>query len=194
MSEKVDPEKSAAEQHGLKRAANELVPVVEALLLHYTLPLFGDHGVSHWARVLENGHKLAGQTGANLRVVSLFAVLHDAKRLNECSDPEHGPRAADAANELHGTVFSLEPRELVLLDLACRYHTVGRTHDDVTIQTCWDSDRLDLGRVGITPDPARLCTAAARDRGLLEWADERAFLGFAPAFVSTIWGLDFEKI
>jgi hypothetical protein len=30
-------------------------------------------------------------------------------------------------------------------------HTNGYKHDDVTIQSCWDSDRLDLGRVNIMP-------------------------------------------
>jgi hypothetical protein len=35
-------------------------------------------------------------------------------------------------------------------------------HPDVTIQTCWDADRLDLGRVGIRPDPARMGTEAGK--------------------------------
>lgn len=32
-----------------------LKPVLQAILEHYVLPLGGDHGVAHWARVLENG-------------------------------------------------------------------------------------------------------------------------------------------
>jgi len=167
----------------------EMAPVVEALLIDYTLPLFGDHGVGHWARVLETGYHLALQTGANMRVVSLFALLHDARRVNECSDPEHGPRAAELACELQGSVFVLSARELTLLEYACRYHTSGKTHEDVTIQTCWDSDRLDLSRVGITPDPKRLCTAAAREPRLFKWADDRAFLAQVPAFVRDVWHL-----
>jgi hypothetical protein len=31
---------------------------------------------------------------------------------------------------------------------ACRLHTSDRTHDDITVQACFNSDRLDLGRVG----------------------------------------------
>lgn len=32
-----------------------------------------------------------------------------------------------------------------------------------TVLACWDADRLDLARVGIQPQPQRLCTGAARD-------------------------------
>jgi uncharacterized protein len=42
------------------------------------------------------------------------------------------------------------------------------------VQTCWDADRLDLGRVGKRPDPRRLCTPAARDRDVIEWAYRRS--------------------
>jgi uncharacterized protein len=59
---------------------------------------------------------------------------------------------------------------------------------DITIQTCWDADRLDLGRVGTTPDPARLCTAAARDPEMLRWADRRSSDGFVPRIVHQEWG------
>ena len=125
--------------------------------------------------------------------VSLFALLHDAKRINECADPEHGPRAAETVRELQGTVYDLEPRELVLLEHACRHHTFGTTHDDITIQTCWDSDRVDLSRVGITPNPSKLCTEAARAPGFLKWADDRAFIGFVPSFVEEIWKVNSDS-
>src|SRR5262249_13184771 len=65
--------------------------ILHAILEDYALPWGGDHGVAHWARVLENGLRLAWETGANIEVVSLFAILHDSRRLNECSDPDHGP-------------------------------------------------------------------------------------------------------
>jgi hypothetical protein len=35
---------------------------------------------------------------------------------------------------------------------------------DITVQTCWDADRLDLPRVGIQPLPQFLCTEAAKKR------------------------------
>ena len=40
----------------------DLLPILRALLEEYALPLDGDHGVAHWARVLENGMVLAERT------------------------------------------------------------------------------------------------------------------------------------
>ena len=167
--------------------------VLHAVLEDYALPLNGDHGVAHWARVLENGRQLAGETGASVEVVSLFAVLHDSRRVSEVSDPEHGPRAAEFATELRGSVFDLDDHEFRLLYRACEGHTHERTHPDVTIQTCWDSDRLDLGRVGIMPHPSRLCTEIAKKPETIKWADGRASFGVVPNFVLDEWGVDLEK-
>jgi uncharacterized protein len=38
--------------------------------------------------------------------------------------------------------------------------SVGLMHQDATIQSCWDADRLDLGRVGIEPSKQYLSTYA----------------------------------
>jgi uncharacterized protein len=109
-----------------------LQPLLRVILSGYALPRDGCHGVSHWARVLENGRRLTAETGANLEVVTLFAVLHDSQRLSESSDPEHGPRAARFASQIRG----LPSDEFALLERACEGHTHERTHPDVTIQTC----------------------------------------------------------
>jgi uncharacterized protein len=69
-------------------------------------------------------------------------------------------------------------------------HTHEQTHPDVTVQTCWDADRLALGRVGITPHPSRLGTEAARRPGTIRWADDRASFGIVPTFVWEEWGID----
>ena len=167
--------------------------VVKSVLKDYALPLIGDHGVAHWARVLENGMRLAEETGANVEVVQLFAVLHDSRRQNEVTDPEHGPRAAELAMELRGIVFNLDDEGIRLLYKACHGHTHQRTHPDVTVQTCWDSDRLDLGRVGITPHPSRLCTRVAKRPDMIKWADGRASFGVVPTFVLDDWGIDLEN-
>ena len=75
---------------------------------------------------------------------------------------------------------------------ACDGHTHERTHPDITIQTCGDSDRLDLGRVGITPHPSRLCTDVAKRVETIEWADGRASVGAVPTFVVHGWGVDLD--
>lgn len=131
----------------------------------------GIHGVSHWARVYEIGMRLTDRTGADRAVVQLFAVFHDSCRFNEGIDPMHGPRGAQLARQYRGIHLDrLSDNAFDLLVEACRLHTSASTHEDITIQTCFDSDRLDLGRVGTIPDPNLLCTAAAKEPDMISWA------------------------
>jgi uncharacterized protein len=167
--------------------------ILNTVLTEYTLPLDGDHGIAHWARVLENGLRLAGETGANIEVVQLFAIFHDSRRVNEDTDPNHGPRAAEFASSRRGWLFDLPEPEFRLLHRACAGHTHERTHPDVTIRTCWDADRLDLGRVGITPHPSKLCTEAARRPGMIAWADGRATFRVVPEFVREEWRIELRR-
>jgi uncharacterized protein len=120
------------------------------------------HGPDHWRRVERNGLLLATQTGAVLEVVRLFALFHDSRRMNDGHDPGHGARGADYAAKLRGNMFQLADDEFELLHYACVWHTDGVSHENATIATCWDADRLDLGRVGIIPDPKRMCTEFGR--------------------------------
>jgi uncharacterized protein len=137
----------------------------------FRLDWHGIHGANHWARVMHHGLSLSEVTGADTRVTRLFAVLHDSQRHDDYADPEHGDRAATYAYELHKEgLIDLPSRGLDLLMEACRFHSDGRRDADITIQTCWDSDRLDLGRVGIRPDPKYLCTSAATDPERIERA------------------------
>lgn len=149
----------------------ELLQLVRA---QFALDWDGIHGPRHWARVLANGLRLAEVTGANRRVVELFAILHDSRRLSDGDDPDHGPRAALLARRLAGTAFQLDGAGLELLVDACHSHSDGLLQGDITMLTCWDADRLDLGRVGIKPRAEFLCTEAARDPALLEWAYQRS--------------------
>jgi uncharacterized protein len=134
----------------------------------------GFHSIKHWARVLGNGKRLAAETGANLKVVELFAVFHDSRRENEGFDPDHGLRGAEFAKSMRGVWFDLSDGEMDLLFEACLNHSKGITDGDITVQTCWDADRLDLGRVGTRPDPKYLCTAPAKTADMLNWAYSRS--------------------
>jgi uncharacterized protein len=154
-------------------------PLMEAIRRQYRLWWEGIHGISHWARVRAIGLSLADSTGADPAVVELFAVFHDACRRNEDRDPNHGRRGAELATTLRGRVFDLPDPAFTMLVTACTDHTDGQTDGHVTVQTCWDADRLDLGRVGIPPDPARLCTAAAQEPPLFAWATRLYLLGEA---------------
>ncbi len=121
------------------------------------------HGPEHWRRVERNGLLLAGRTGADITVVRLFALFHDSRRENDGVDDDHGRRGAEYAASLRGKAFQLSDGQFELLRYACNHHTDGHRHDDPTIATCWDSDRLDLGRVGIVPCPTYMSTDFARE-------------------------------
>jgi len=161
--------------------------LIQRILKDYRLRLMGTHGLPHWGRVLETGLKLAEQTGANPEVVVLFAVFHDARRRSETSDPGHGQRGATLAGKLRGKFLSLSDGDFALLCTACSHHTDGTTEGDITVQTCWDADRLDLWRVFITPKDEFLCTPAAKDKSLQGWACERSLADYCPKFVTGEW-------
>jgi uncharacterized protein len=162
---------------------------VQVILEQYSLPYFGVHGVSHWARVLQNGIRLAAVTGANKKIVQLFAIFHDAKRINESVDFLHGQRGADFALLQRGRLFDLTDEEFDLLHTACSHHTDGMIDGDITVVTCWDADRLDLARSGIKPIPSRLCTEAAKDPEIIAWANQRSLERFVPELVQLEWGV-----
>ena len=169
----------------------DLKLLVHRILEDYALPPHGTHGVGHWARVLENGLRLATATDAKIEVVQLFAVFHDSRRINEGYDDGHGCRGADLAAELRH-LFDLPDADFGLLCEACACHTDGETEADITIQTCWDADRLDLGRVGMIPAPKLLCTTAARTVEMIRWADGRAAFEVVPELVKGEWGIDLQ--
>ena len=163
--------------------------LIQTILDQYALDPSGIHGVSHWARVLTNGWRLARRTGARVVVVELFAVFHDACRRNDQRDAGHGMRGAELARSLRGTGYNLGDGEFELLHTACAYHTDGRTDGDITVQTCWDADRLDLGRIGTTPDPRRLCTEEARKPEVMSWCTSRTVSLLVPSLVRSEWGV-----
>jgi uncharacterized protein len=140
----------------------------------FALSLDGIHGEAHWARVRDNGLRLAEQTGADQELVELFAVLHDSRRLADGWDRGHGQRAAEFAHSLNGSRLALPSARFDLLTYACAFHSDGLTEADITVQTCWDADRLDLGRIGIRPEPRSLCTAAVKEPAVIEWAVQRS--------------------
>jgi uncharacterized protein len=168
--------------------------IIRKILEGYVLPVDGIHGLCHWGRVLENGLRLAGETGANVKVVTLFALFHDARRYNESWDPGHGCRGAELAMSLRTEWFHLSDPEAMLLYEACALHTESLTTGDITIQTCWDADRLDLGRVGMIPRARRLCTEVAQRPETIQWAHQRSVQGLIPQVIEKLWDEYIEKL
>ncbi|MCX7422698.1 MAG: hypothetical protein NT013_24605 [Planctomycetia bacterium] len=160
--------------------------IIESILEEYALPWNGMHGIIHWGRVLENGLRLAKASGGDLEVVTLFALFHDSRRINEGRDPGHGSRGALLAEQFRGAHFELSDKSFELLQYACTWHTDEVNHEDITVQCCWDADRLDLGRVGMSPNRRFLNTAAAKSDDILNWAHGRAAMAFIPECVQSL--------
>ena len=125
------------------------------------------HGLIHWMRVARFGDLLtryqSARYGADIdaEVVQWFAFIHDCRRKNDEYDTYHGPAAAEYVDVLRSTYLrDLSDEQVAKLKQACRLHTTSHRTGDLTIDTCFDSDRLDLTRVGITPDPKRMATEA----------------------------------
>jgi len=121
------------------------------------------HGISHWDRVYAYGEQLSTPDVDPL-VVGLFAYLHDSCRTDDGYDTTHGPRAAEWIGTLRTTYLKpLSDRQMEMLQTACRLHTTTLKTGDATVDACFDADRLDLWRAGITPDPERMATARGKE-------------------------------
>jgi len=145
------------------------VNIIDLLKNNFALDWEGIHGASHWSRVRLNGLEIAKNNGANSKVVELFSFFHDSMRENDDHDPLHGSRAAEFIQDLSLQFLDINQQEKDLLMTACRHHT-DRLSDtnDKTILTCWDSDALDLGRVGIYPLSERLNTDFAKQEDFIK--------------------------
>lgn len=129
----------------------------------------GYHGVTHWNRVAKIGSELAKMTGANPEVVDYFSLLHDCCRENEDKEPEHGYNAVVFCIK-NKSLIELADKDFGRLMVAIGGHPGGMISKDMTIATCWDADRLDLGRVGQIPDKLYLSTRQASIPDFYEWA------------------------
>ena len=140
------------------------------------------HGMDHWRQVEANGLRLARTTCADPVVVRLFALFHDSRRENDGADPGHGRRGAEFARQCYEKgLLGITPEQFARLHHACAFHTSEPRSRDATVDTCYDADRLDLGRVGMRPDPRKMATfagaalaraalaAGISPRGMREW-------------------------
>jgi uncharacterized protein len=132
---------------------------------------FHYHGQKHWRRVAQNSFRLLDSTpGADALVVFLFALFHDSMRENEGKDPDHGIRGRMLGVKLIPNHLDISASQRAAFGEACDHHTDGNLSEDPTVAVCWDSDRLDLWRVGKQPSPHLMSTRAAREQGTIDWA------------------------
>ena len=147
--------------------------LIERVLKESSRPDSVDHGVRHWQLVAYTGAELAREIPeADPDVVFLFGLFHDSMRFNDYVDPQHGRRGGELARRLLEGSPVIDAGCIDQLVETCDRHADGLLSADPTIGTCWDSDRLNLWRVAIVPEPARLCTEAARKPERIAWAED----------------------
>ena len=141
---------------------NHIERLREYAIKHTKMGVYSVHGISHWDRVAKNADAL-WTSDVNVLVVKDFAYIHDVERENDGYDLQHGPRAAALVDEVRDSELAfLDDQEIQLLKEACRLHTSTWRTEDATVNACFDADRLDLGRVGITPNPDKMATVQGR--------------------------------
>lgn len=108
----------------------------------------GIHGIQHWLSVRDYGLYIAKSNGADVNIIELFAWFHDIGRVADRDDFGHGNKSVELMDNVHGKLFNLQPIEYDKLRFAVKHHTETIHDEDISIGTCWDSDRLDLNRLG----------------------------------------------
>ena len=88
--------------------------------------------------------------------------------------PVAGMRAAKLIQGYFSSSIKLRVDERNILIEAVTGHNNGFVDGDITVQICWDADRLDLMRAGIRPIAERLCTPAAKSPAMIEKAIKRS--------------------
>lgn len=173
------------EQSSITRHQKAIDRLEDFILDHFDHDACGiAHGPAHWRRVQDHGTVIARSLGIDPLIPHIFGLVHDSQRQDEGTDPGHGRRAAEFVLAERTRLFDfLSNAEVEQLAHACELHSDGHTHSEHTSAlACWDADRLDLGRVGIEPDPRHLCTSYARDEHIIEAAialSERVGMEFA---------------
>lgn len=138
------------------------------------------HGPAHWVRVHRFGSLLSGYCGlpeTERHCVEIFALTHDLGRVDDNGGNQHALDGADYFREYATAVFpDMEDRALDWVETAIRHHSDGLTADvadrqglfahlageresvRLMIGCCWDADRLDLLRLGMSPRAEKMST------------------------------------
>lgn len=157
--------------------------LIKLITDNYKLDIYGRHGINHWARVRYNGLLLAKNTDINIDVIEYFSVLHDSQRITEKLDKNHGKKSAEFISKIRESHINLNDSDFKRLFDACYGHNHIKFHTDLTVQICWDADRLDLLRAGIRPSPDYMSTKLAKCDKTIEQANKRSIENYIPDII-----------
>lgn len=120
------------------------------------------HGYEHWKRVENVGHMLCGSEGVDKMFVTLFSYFHDSCRVDDSVDTRHGQVAANYAKSLRGVCYDMGQEDFDLLYTSIYFHSHPMVTNNASVGVCWDSDRIDLVRVGLIPKIEYMSTKSAK--------------------------------
>lgn len=155
------------------------LPLLDAVTKQHKLDLDkSGHGPHHWFRVIDIGLTLAKnapELNIDTDVIIGFGLLHDSARTHDGHCLKHGPESLTVIRELHDLI-PLNNDQMLLLSIACVNHTSAQNTDfpihEPTLHACFDSDRLDLWRVGILPDSRYLFLDVSKSEEIQQWAND----------------------
>ena len=79
--------------------------------------------------------------------------------MNNGRDINHGKRASRLIDTIrHTKLQNMTDEQIAKLKKACELHTIDHRTGDLTIDICFDADRMDLLRVWNRPLPHRMAT------------------------------------
>lgn len=166
-------------------------PLYNAVVEQHKLDLdVSGHGPHHWFRVIDIGLRLCEQMPEVDRdVIIAFGLLHDSARTHDQYCEKHGPDSLLVINKLRHLI-PLDATQMLHVMIACCNHTSASNFDfpihEPTLHVCFDSDRLDLWRVGIVPDNRYLFTDAAKLPEIHEWANANGEHWTIPAWANDL--------
>lgn len=169
----------------------EFRPLLKAVIENHKLNIIeSGHGLTHWLRVIDIGITLAYHNNVDPNFVIAFGLLHDSARTHDQHCFEHGPAACDVINKFRDLI-PLDDTQISELKTAVGFHTTAHPHPEQNIshelKCCWDSDRLDLLRVGIVPANEYLYTKQAKLPEFQEYRNEQAQYHSVPYWAQEIY-------
>ena len=131
--------------------------------------LLWEHGFLHSKYVEAFGLLMAGEYAkenivVDKDVVQWFAYLHDCMAKSGKYDPNHGEKAAIYIDEIRNDYLQdLSEIQIEKLKKACTLHSTTLATGDITIDVCFDADRLDSPKFGRVTDPEKMATRIGKD-------------------------------
>ena len=96
-------------------------------------------------------------------VVQWFAYLHDIMN-NGINNDNHGEKAANYIDEVRNIYLQdLSESQIEKLKKACALHSTTIATGDITIDVCFDADRLDSPKFDRVTDPEKMATRIGKD-------------------------------